>query len=499
MEGRVDDARRRAIQSPALDPDSTTALRTLLKVTRSVPGLITLSGRLLASNPDDDLTRSWLEVLRHSHAPEVNYLAPVEGKVVVICERESDGRLFTRAHAHPLKDLCFLADTGASGLVLSENRARQMGMRLREFSWSAGVGETRRHSHPILLPRLIMGGLRGWEILATASVLPDGIDGIINPLIFTPAGSGLTLGLRAEESSLVITKQRLFQASIGRRHPGGWITAPILAEGHRAIFRVVLAGAPVMALLDTGAAANIVDRTVLLRVPGTSMSEGPAGSGMLIGFGGPMEGAEVTGQIPLRIADVLPDRPVSLSTRFSGGPCKRCCRLDDRNQSFRDETMTDQARMTLIRQVDGEPGKLSQQRIPVEPPIIRDLGGEAGVRRHPINRLFQQRLGIKKRCGGSRGRGPHRGSHLPGHTVGHEDGIDAAFEGDTRHFDQVFIAAVRPDIQNPLPARIPVPPDGKTTHAGGKPGCVNLVGAALVERLPQRAAPAEIASVGRLE
>ena len=140
MEGRVDDARRRATQSLALDPDSAMALRTLLKVTRSVPGLIALSGRLLASNPDDDLTRSWLEVLRRTHAPEVNYLAPVEGEVVVICERESDGRLFTRADAHPLKDLRFLVDTGASGLVLSEKRARQMGMRLREFSWSAGVG-----------------------------------------------------------------------------------------------------------------------------------------------------------------------------------------------------------------------------------------------------------------------------------------------------------------------------------------------------------------------
>jgi len=302
MEGKIDDARRRATQSLALDPAGASALRTLLKVTRSVPGLITLSSRLLASNPDDDLTRSWLEVLRTTHVPEVNYLAPIPGEVVVACQRESDGRLFARVDAPPLKDLRFLIDTGASGLVLSERRARQMGMRLREFSWSAGVGGARRHSHPILLPRLEVGGLRAREILATASDLPDGIDGILNPLILTPAGSGLTLGLSSAESSLVISRNRLFPSAAGHRQPGGWITMPFLAESNRVIFRVVLAGVPAMALLDTGAAIDIIDRSVLTRVAGVSERNEAAGGDLLVGFGGPVEGASVEGQIPLRIA-----------------------------------------------------------------------------------------------------------------------------------------------------------------------------------------------------
>lgn len=302
MEGKIDDARRRAAQSLALDPAGATALHILTKVTRSVPGLIALSSRLVASNPDDDLTRSWLDLLRRSGVPEVNYLAPVSGEEVVACERGPDGRLFTRADVHPLKNLRFLVDTGASGLVLSESRARQIGLRLSEFSWSAGVGGARRHSHPILLPRLEVGGLRAREILATASELPDEIDGIINPLIFTPAGSGLTLTVVAAEPSLVVAKQRLFPASIGRRQPGGWITMPFLAENNRVLFRVVLGEAPAMALLDTGAAADIVDRSVLLRTPGVSPLQEPARDDLLIGFGGPVDGAAVDGSLPLRIA-----------------------------------------------------------------------------------------------------------------------------------------------------------------------------------------------------
>ena len=302
MEGKIDDARRRATQSLALDPAGAIALRTLLKVTRSVPVMIALSSRLIALNPDDNLTRSWVEVLRRAQAPEVNYLAPVDGNVTVACERGSDGRFFTQVDAPPLENLRFLIDTGASGLVLSEKRARQMGMTLREFSWSAGVGGAQRHSHPILMSRLMMGGLRAREILATASDLPDGIDGIINPLIFTPAGSGLTLTLNTAESTLFVTKHRLLPAMAGRRHPGGWITMPFLADDNRVIVRVALGGAPAMALLDTGAAVEIVDRFVVSRVPGISTRAEPAGSEHLTGFGGPVEVAAIEGRLPLRIA-----------------------------------------------------------------------------------------------------------------------------------------------------------------------------------------------------
>jgi len=77
---------------------------------------------------------------------------------------------------------------------------------------------------------------------------------------------------------------------------------PFLAENNRVLFRVVLGEPPAMALLDTGAAADIVDRSVLLRTPGVSPLQEPARDDLLIGFGGPVDGAAVDGSLPLRIA-----------------------------------------------------------------------------------------------------------------------------------------------------------------------------------------------------
>src|SRR5687767_6049597 len=81
MQGKVEEARWRAARALSLEPDNPMALRTLLRLVRSVPELITLHQRLLDAAPGDTLTRSWLEILSGCDAPEVNFVFPVRGPV----------------------------------------------------------------------------------------------------------------------------------------------------------------------------------------------------------------------------------------------------------------------------------------------------------------------------------------------------------------------------------------------------------------------------------
>lgn len=292
MEGRVSDARQRADRALALDPDNTTALRVLARIHRSIPDLVSIYDRLLQLAPDDMLSRSWLEVLRNAAAPEVNYLAPLPGDVTVPCERGADGRLYVRARSGGW-NLRLLVDTGASGLVVSEKLARRMGMRLREFSESAGLGGSVRHSHPILLSRLDVGGLRARDLMATASNLAGSADGILNPLLFAPPGSGVAMEIRPAQPALLFTRGR---------PAGRWVSLPYLADGLHAIFAVVLGGRPAMALLDTGAAVEIVDRSVLGRFPGAMVRPASQTGDLLVGFAGQVEDAETVDSVTLRIA-----------------------------------------------------------------------------------------------------------------------------------------------------------------------------------------------------
>jgi tetratricopeptide (TPR) repeat protein len=296
MEGRVEEARWRAARALSLEPDNPTALRILARLVRSVPELITIHQRLLESAPDDTLTRSWLEILDASNAPEVNYVAPVRGAIHVPMELDEDSRYYVRVDVNSLRGLRMLVDTGASGMVLSETMARRMGMNLREFSESAGLGGLTRHSHPILIDRLGMGGMRARALMATASNLPVGVDGIINPVLFAAADSKRVMEFLPAQRRLV------FRPGSGRRPPPSWVTVPFLADGHHIIFRIVLAGSPAMALLDTGAAVELVDRSITKRLPDAVILSSHEAGTSLIGFGGQIEDAETVEEVPLRIA-----------------------------------------------------------------------------------------------------------------------------------------------------------------------------------------------------
>jgi cytochrome c-type biogenesis protein CcmH/NrfG len=299
MEGRVPEARHHAQMALRLQSDAPEALRVLSRLTRSVPELISISRRLVAASPGDLLTRSWLGVLEGSAVPEVNYLPALRGPTTVPCEAGPDGRLFVRARVGPVHGLRLLVDTGATGLTLSETLARSMGMRLVEFSESAGVGGLRRHSHPILVDRIEVGGMRARAVMATASDLPETLDGILNPLLFAPAGSGVTLEVRPGRPALVFTRS----GDPGLAGAGApWASVPFLADGNHIIFRIVLGGRPAMALLDTGAAADMVDRTVLERLPGVAVEPAGDQGESLIGFGGAIEDAATADQVMLRVA-----------------------------------------------------------------------------------------------------------------------------------------------------------------------------------------------------
>jgi Flp pilus assembly protein TadD len=296
MEGRVEEARWRAARALSLEQDNPTALRILSRIVRSVPELISIHQRLIDAAPDDALTRSWLDILRASHAPEVNYVAPVRGAVHIPMELDADGRYYVRVDVGPVRGLRMLVDTGASGLVLSETVARRMGMSLREFSESAGLGGLTRHSHPILIDRLDMGGMRARALMATASNLPVGVDGIVNPVLFAASDSGRVMEFLPAEHLLV------FRPASGRRPSGAWVTVPFLADGHHIIFRIVLAGSPAMALLDTGAAVELMDRSITKRLPDAVILSSHEAGTSLIGFGGQIEDAETVQEVPLRIA-----------------------------------------------------------------------------------------------------------------------------------------------------------------------------------------------------
>lgn len=303
MEGKVSDSRERALKALALDPDNTTALQVLSRVSRSVPELIAVFRRLLATSPGDQLTRSWLEVLKASAAPEVNYISPVETEVMVPCETGDDGRLYVRARVGPVGGLRLLVDTGASGLTLSESLARRMGMRLREFTESAGVGGLTRHSHPILVDRLDMSGMRARTLMATASDLPEGTDGIVNPIIFAPPDSGVIMEIRPAQRLLVFARGRDARDA-GLKDGARWVSVPFLTESNHIIFRIVIAGRPAAALLDTGASADLIDRSLLERLPGALVQPVDGVGDSLIGFGGRIEHAETVEEATLRIAGV---------------------------------------------------------------------------------------------------------------------------------------------------------------------------------------------------
>ncbi|HET6372592.1 MAG TPA: aspartyl protease family protein [Candidatus Polarisedimenticolia bacterium] len=301
LEGKLDDARRRAVQALALSPDNTNSLRVLLRVTRSVPELISVYRRLVASAPDDSLARAWLEALEASDAPEVNHLTVEGAQTTIPCERDADGRLHVRGAALGRTGLRLLVDTGGSGLVISEGLARSGGLSLREGSQSAGLGGLTQHAHPVILDRLDLGAVRMRAVMATASNLPRGIDGILNPVILAPPGSGLQISISAGRPSLVVQKDSV--PPEGARQSAGLtvVTMPYLADGNHVIFKMVLGGSPATALLDTGAATDLVDRTIVTRFPGALVRRA-AEDGGLIGFAGLVEDAQTVDKVTLRIA-----------------------------------------------------------------------------------------------------------------------------------------------------------------------------------------------------
>ncbi|HKY33302.1 MAG TPA: aspartyl protease family protein [Candidatus Polarisedimenticolia bacterium] len=298
MQGKIEDARLRGERALALEPDNATALRIMSRVERSVPRLIALYRKLLGVSPEDALAKSWIGILERSAAPEVNYVAPLAGEARVPLELDADGRFYVRADLPGRRGLRLLLDTGASGMVLSETVARSMGMKLQEFSESAGLGGLTRHSHPILLRRIEVGGVRARELMATASNLPPGVDGILNPTIFAPPGSGVVVELHPSRHRLMFRREPASSPAQG----SGWVSIPYLADGYHIIFRVVLAGQAAMALLDTGAAVELIDRSVLRRLPGAVILSSHEAGTSLIGFGGQIDDAETVDAVPLRIA-----------------------------------------------------------------------------------------------------------------------------------------------------------------------------------------------------
>ncbi len=302
MEGRLDSARARAARALALEPDNDVALTVMTRATRSVPELIALHRRRLEAAPDDLAARSWLDLLQRSPAPEINHVISPLAESAVPLEAGLDGRLYLRADLPRRRGLRLLVDTGASGLVLSEALARRLGMPLREYSESSGLGGLTRHSHPILLDRIDVGGVRCRALAGTATALPSGEDGIINPMVLAPAGSGLLLELRPGRPSLALLSGPAADLPPARLRDDGWIAVPFLSDGHHPLFRIVLGGRPATALLDTGAAADIVDHSVLERLPQPRVLPATESGAMLLGFGGRVRDAETLEEVTLRIA-----------------------------------------------------------------------------------------------------------------------------------------------------------------------------------------------------
>ncbi len=306
MEGKVEEARRRAAGALSLEPDNAVGLRVLSRVSRSVPELISIYSRLIEAMPSDLLARSWLELLRACRAPEVNHITRVESEAVLPYQVEQDGRIYLRAGISGMRNLKLLVDTGASGLVLSESLSRRLGMKLHEFFQSAGIGGMKRHSHPVLLDALDLGPVRARAVMASVSDLPPGLDGIINPIILAPPGSQTYLEMRPESGVIAVVKPRSLDrgppASPSPDSRGRWVTVPYLADGSHIIFSVVLAQRPARALLDTGSAVDLVDRTVLKRIPQAMVRPASQAGAALLGFAGQVEDAETLDEIALRIA-----------------------------------------------------------------------------------------------------------------------------------------------------------------------------------------------------
>jgi len=123
-------------------------------------------------------------------------------------------------------------------------------------------------------------------------------------MIFAPPDSGVSLELRPLRHELVFlaggTNRGLRGAS-----DQGWVTLPYLADSHHVIFGFMLAGRPATALLDTGAGVEMLDRSVLERLPGVGLQPAVAGDGSgdtLLGFGGTVEGVSIVRDVTLRIA-----------------------------------------------------------------------------------------------------------------------------------------------------------------------------------------------------
>ncbi len=298
LEGRVDQARRDARHALAIEPHNAPSLRVLTRLSRSVAELVPLYQRLVEIDPEDTLALGRLNTLRAARATLVDRVVLPSGGVALPLEMEPDGRLAVRLDLGPgAEGLKFLLDTGASGLVLSESIARAQGLSLSETSRSTGLGGISRHVHPILVPRVVAPDLVLADVMAIASEPPPGFAGILNPLLLCPAGSGMALRIRTHPPRL----------TVGPAFPSGGtghVTLPYLSDGLHPLVPIVLGDRPSMALLDTGSAADLLDRSLLGRVPATISGPVPAGGPTLVGFGGVIEDADLAGSAALRIAGV---------------------------------------------------------------------------------------------------------------------------------------------------------------------------------------------------
>jgi len=298
MEGRVEAARLGAARVLAIEPDNAASLAVIAALSRSVAELASVYERLVTIDPGDMLARGWLQALRATRAAAVDRVAAPPDGVRIPLEREHDGRLAIPVDLGPgAADLRFLLDTGASGLVLSEAIARALGLPLHETSMSTGIGGLSRHSHPLVLSRIDIAGVSMADVRAIAAEVPAGFAGLLNPLLLAPPGSGLGIELRSDPPELVLRPA----AGISR---AGRVTLPYLADGRHPLVRIMLGGRPAMALLDTGAAVDLLDRALLGRVSAATAPPARAPGLSLVGFGGVIEDAELARSVDLRLAGV---------------------------------------------------------------------------------------------------------------------------------------------------------------------------------------------------
>ncbi len=313
MEGRTDSARQLAQRALSLDPGNGAALRVLGAQTRDVGELVGIQERLVEDNPGDLFARGWMEALRACGCEEVNRISAPQSEIIIPLVAEADGRLTAGARLKAggrSQAVRLLVDTGASGLVISESFARRIGLALDEFIESAGLGGATRHSHPILVDEISFPGvpaLRARTVMATASDFGRGHDGILNPLLLVPPGSGRILELRPARREMAILPARRSGQPAGR----AWVTVPFLSDGLHAIYGLMVADRPTRALLDTGAGADLIDRSLLRWLPrpepAAEAPGAPAGgtteAGMtLMGFAGQVAGARRAESVPIRMA-----------------------------------------------------------------------------------------------------------------------------------------------------------------------------------------------------